>query len=494
MNRAIPWFVALVGCVSLSALVLASMSLSRRTFDNQSANQAISPATVAKEPVTGPGASDPIPPRQIPTETRSERRPVAGEPPDPRSTEPPKSPVAVKSLDASVSIPTFQINVDKADVEAEAFRVAEQLLTRRPNDAQALHVAAVCNSQFHKTTEAQRLWLKCIELSPKTETYYLNVAANALFRGDTELALATLEKAEASGIQSADIAHHMGLALTRLGEDERAVEVLKRTLQKDSNLAAHWMLLGQSELKLGRLPAAKESLNKAVELGAKSRALYLALLNTSVRLGEKDEAARYRVIIESMGDKPTDDGREQFRTISDREAKRVLITVLGEACVVYRDAGLIEDAEHTALRLLAHDPDSYGTCLFLAELYQSRQLPAEELVARQRMLEINPSDIVNQLQVARILADTGHPQRCEAAIKLVIAIAPQQALGYAAMAEFLVSQGLPQRAQWYAEQALVRERSPAGFKLLAAILRAQGKETEAQSVEKSATNNPVPAR
>jgi tetratricopeptide (TPR) repeat protein len=394
-----------------------------------------------------------------------------------------------KSLEATVAMPTFQLSVDKAELEAESFRVANQLLAARPNDAQAIHVAAVCNSQFQKTAEAQELWLKCIELSPTTETYYLNVAANALFRGETELALATLEKAIANGIRSADISHHMGLALTRLGDDEKAVEVLQQAINSDSNLAAHWMLLGQSQLKLNRLPDAKVSLNRAVALGVRNRAVYLALLNTSMRLGEKEEAAKYREIVDAAGDKPTDDGRERFRTISEREAKRVLLTVLGEACVVYRDAGLLEDAEHTALRLLAHEPDNYGTCLFLAEMYHRRNMPAEELIARQRMLEINPSEFLNQLHVARILADAGYPQRCEGAIKLVISIAPQKALGYAAMAEFLQSQGLANRAQWYAEQALDRERSPAGFKLLASILRSQGKEAEAQSIEKSAANN-----
>ena len=96
------------------------------------------------------------------------------------------------------------------------------------------------------------------------------------------------------------------------------------------------------------------------------------------------------------------------------------------------------------------------------------------------MLEIKPSDLVNHLQAARILSDAGYPKRCEAAIKIITSLAPQRALGYAAMAEFLVSQGLFKRAQWYAEQALERERSPGGLKLLETILLALGKEAEAK--------------
>ena len=375
------------------------------------------------------------------------------------------------SLDSSVNFSKIQITVEKGEMEAEAFRVGAALMAKRPNDANAVHVAALCNSQLHMTTEAQNLWLRCIELSPKTETFYLNVAANALYRGETELALDTLEKAIANGLDSADISHHMGLALAKLGEDEKAVEVLKKAVQKQPALAGHWMLLGQSELKLNRLEDAKISLNRAVELGVRNRAVYLALLNTSARLGDKAAAGLYREKIEESADQSVSDGREQFRAHSEKDAKRVLVTVLGEAGVVYRDVGMFESAEHTALRLLALEPNNYGTCVFLADMYHSRDMQAEELATRQRMLELNPSDLVNHLRAARILSDAGYPKRCEAAVKAVTTLAPQSALGFAAMAEFLVSQGLYSRAKWYAEQALERERSPGGLKLLETIDR-----------------------
>ena len=391
---------------------------------------------------------------------------------------PPVPKLSSVSLDSSVVLPKLQISIKNDDMEAEAFRVANVLVAKMPNDARALHVAALCNSQLHKTTEAQNLWLKCIELSPKSEAFYLNVAANALYRGDTDIALEILQKATANGLESADITHHLGLALSKLGDDEKAAEVLKKAVQKQPNLGGHWMLLGQSELKLNRLQDAKSSLSKALELGVQTRAVYLALLNTSVRLGEKDEVRLYREKIDELGDQNVGDGREQFRANSERDAKRILVTVLGEAYVVYKDANLPENAEHAALRLLAIEPNHYGTCVFLSDLYRARKMPAEELATRQRMLELNPSDLLNHLQAARILSDMGYPKRCEAAIKTVTTLAPQRALGFAAMAEFLVSQGLFEQAQWYAEQALERERSPGGLKLLESIQKALGKKTE----------------
>ncbi len=400
-------------------------------------------------------------------------------------TEAAQAPVDLK-LSSTVRLPLVPIATDKNKLEEEAFSVANTLAGKRPSDAKAVHVAAVCNSQLNKTGEAQRLWLKCVELEPKVETYYLNLAANGLFRGDTEFALSILEKAEANGISSSDISHHKGLALSRLGEDERAVEVLQKAIDSGASSPAHWMILGQSQMRLGKLDDAKRNMERAVELGVNNRALYSALMNTCVRLKLPEQAAKYREIVESMGDDTTTDGQQRFEMISDREARRVLISVLAEASSVYRGVGMFEDAELLALRLLAIDPGNYGMCRFLADLYHDGKRIPEEITVRERMLEIAPNDLMNYLQLAKNYADASQPKQTEALLKMAIAIAPNQAIGYAAMAEFLLERRNPTQAKWYAEQALNREPSPAGYKLLASIHRMLGQESEAQKVEAAA--------
>jgi tetratricopeptide (TPR) repeat protein len=389
------------------------------------------------------------------------------------------------SEDSTVIFRDIPLSPKDAALESEAFRVAEDLLRALPNSPQALHVAAVCNSQLHKTQEAQNLWLKCIELSPKSETYYLNVAANAMFRGETELALETLRKAKAIGLDSNDISHHMGMALGRLGEDEQAVQILRPAVSKDPNLAGHWLLLGQSEFKLGKLDEARLSSEKAVDLGVRTRSVYQTLLNIAARQRDKEQVAKYKTLIDALGDQPAEDGQQQYRNTSLLEAKRTLIAVLAEASAVYRDAQRFQDAEHVALRLLALEPNNYGMLQFLAELYAKQKMLAEELTVRSRMQELRPQDMRGLLVIAKVQSELKRPKQCEATLKTLISIAPEQAIGYAAMAEFLLSIREAPKAQWYAEQALKHEASPGGYRLLSTVLRAQGKDREAQELERN---------
>ena len=425
------------------------------------------------------------------TSTAETASPAATPISKPTSNSPSSKPAAI-ALSEPKPLPTVRLPIsptvsDKEKLREEAFSIANTLVAKRPSDARAIHVAAVCNSQLTQTVEAQRLWEKCIELEPRTENFYLNLAANALFRGDTEYALGVTEKALANGLTSSNMSHHQALALARLGEDERAVEVCREAIDNNAASPGHWLLLGQSLLRLGQHEDAKKTLEEAIQQGVDNRALYVALMNACVRLKLTEEAVKYRDKVDAMGDDAPADGNQSFAEMSEREARNALIAVLAEASSVYREAGMFEDGEMLGLRLLAIEPNNYGICRFLADLYRDTKRKADEIVVRERMLQLAPNDLMNVLQLARCYADTNQPEQTQATLKLAISTTPNEAIGYAAMAEFLLERREPAKAQWYAEQAVSREASPAGYRLLAAILRSQGKESEAQKVEANAT-------
>lgn len=112
------------------------------------------------------------------------------------------------STDSRVILPTTPVAISLDAVEAEANQVVERLLGRLPDEPMALHVSAMLKAQLHESEAAKELWSRCIELSPKTEQYYINLATLTLDRGNSELALKTLEDAEKQGLQSLDISVH----------------------------------------------------------------------------------------------------------------------------------------------------------------------------------------------------------------------------------------------------------------------------------------------
>ncbi len=401
-----------------------------------------------------------------------------------------KARVATPALPASASdqprptviLPVQDAAASKSELELEAEYTANRLLERMPNSARAMHVSAMRQAQLHNTEEAVKLWTKCIELDPKTEQYYVNLAAAAIDRGQSNLALSTLEQAVANGLRSSDVLHHLSISLLNTGRVEEAAKIATETLQNQPRSAAHWLILGQAQLKLGQLSEAEASLLKAIELGVHSKAAYFSLFNVCVRLGKQDDASKYREIYASFSEKKLD-VTERFNILSEAEARRLDISVLLEACALYIAAGQHRDAEHQLLRVLAIESDNRAACQELASLYVREGRMADERVVRERLIKLDPNNLMNYLFAAKACAASGDMAQAEAYIKLAISLAPRTISGYAAMAEFLIEKKQPSRAVWYLQQALEIEPSAEGFKLLAQTQRALGNISEAEAAE-----------
>ncbi|MCA9193192.1 MAG: tetratricopeptide repeat protein [Planctomycetales bacterium] len=396
------------------------------------------------------------------------------------------SPATVRPPSTSkptVMLPTISAPATREELEKEAIFLVEALMSALPDQPLAMHVAAILYAQLHRTEEAEELWQKCIRIDPTVEPYYLNLAANALDRGDSELALMTLQDAVSRGMKSPDILHHLGLALTNQGQAKEAIEVLQEALQLSPDSPGHWMVLGQAQLKAGEVEAAEESLLKALNMGASSRSLFFALANTSMRLGKKEAAAEFREKYNAFEKEETLDGEARYQALSESEARRIAISVYSEAAAVYKTAGLFGRAELCLLRILALDHENLSACNELAEVYQSQQRSADEMIVWRRVVELNPFALLNYLKMAKAADDSGDAEAAEAAIKRAISLAPQMVTGYVAMAEFLMENEQFAKSQFYIEQAMLLAPSREGFQMLAKVCRLQGKEAEAQAAE-----------
>ncbi len=399
------------------------------------------------------------------------------------STAAPQSDPSISNIvRPTVILPNAPAPATKEELEAEAQEMVRQLLERMPSEARALHVSALMNAQLHNTAEAERLWKRCIELNPKIEQYYVNLAATAVDRGDNQLAIDTLRSAKSKGIESPDIDHHLAMALMNAGNSEEAAEISTNVLERNPNAGGHWLILGQAKMKLGKPAEAETALLKAIQLGAQNKAAYFALFNTSVRLGKKEDARRYRELYTSFGEKELS-VQERFQVLSEAEAKRILISVLMEAASLFRSANQLQDAEAILLRVLAIDPENVAACKDLASVYNAQKRPADERVVRERMIKADPGNLLNYLLAARAAASCGDPLSAEALIRLAISLAPRMETGYIAMSEFLLEQKKPQKAIWYLQRALDIDPNPEGFRILAQAYRSTGDTASAQAAE-----------
>ncbi|QDV25448.1 tetratricopeptide repeat protein [Aureliella helgolandensis] len=386
-------------------------------------------------------------------------------------------------LQSQARLPNTPSPATKEELETEAEWIADQLIAKIPENAMALHVGAVLNTRLHRTQAAEDLWKRCIELDPQGEIYYLNLAANALDRGDSQLAVDTIKRAMERGLESADAAHHLAIGYANLGMFDQALDTLNGALSKWSNSGALILLLGQTQLKAGQAENAEASLRKALALGADSEATYFALANACMRNGNREAAKEFREIYSAHAQTDEVSGQERYKVLSEQEARGLAIAVCSEAAAVYRTQGFVREPEQLLLRILALEPENLAALISLAEIYSSKQQMAEELMTRERIIEVNPTDLLNYLRLAKTLDNAGLSNRAIATVKLAISMAPMSVPGYAAMSEFLLEKGELAGAQWYVTQALALRPSVAGYQLLARILRNGGHETDAQAAE-----------
>ncbi|MCI0357620.1 MAG: tetratricopeptide repeat protein, partial [Planctomycetaceae bacterium] len=411
--------------------------------------------------------------RQAPAPNPAPPQQPAGSSADSDGAPPPKVRRPTITLAASAVPGTAE------SLQLEAENVAGELLARYPDLPDALHVGALLRARLRQTEQAQQLWKRCVELAPQTDQYRVNLAAIAMDRGNNELAAEALEPAVAAGRYTPDVTHHLAVALSNLGRNEEAEQLVVKAAGRHPLSAAHWLVLGQARLKLGKLAEADNDLRKALELGSRSPDLYFALANVCARQGKNDEAAALRQKFAELKAKEPLSAQERYQVLSTAEARQTALAVMIEAATVHARQKDSQEAERLLLRAIALDPGHVPACKALADLYESEGLLPEQRVVYERLVQIEPLNVANYGTLADLAAQLGEPAAAEAALKQAISVEPDLAAAYTTLAQFYLQEGKPSKARWYAQEALRRSETAQGYVLLATTCRLLGDEATA---------------
>jgi tetratricopeptide (TPR) repeat protein len=381
---------------------------------------------------------------------------------------------AIRLVDAAVPATAEMLN-------HEAEGVTSDLLARYPELAEALNVAAMFHAQLRRTGEAERLWRKCIELDATQAAYYVNLAAVAMDRGNSELAAKTLRQALEAGCTTPDVYHHLSVALTSLGACEEAEQIATAALVRYPRSSSHWLVLGEAQLKIGKAVEAETSLRRAMALGNRTAEIHFALANACARQGKQDEADRHRQLYSELKASLPVPAQHRFQILSAAEARRNAVAILTEAAAVHARKGESMEAERLLLRAIALDPSSVPSCHALAGLYHAAGMLMEERVVRRRLVETEPQTFDNYLNLAKVSAQLGEPEEAEAALKLAMSIRPDAVDAFATLAQLYLQQNRIKPARWYAQEAVRRMPSAEGYSLLATTCRLMGDDAGAEA-------------
>lgn len=183
----------------------------------------------------------------------------------------------------------------------------------------------------------------------------------------------------------------------RLGNGERAAELLRTVTRLDPRDARAWLVAGRVRHDLGDPAGAADALEQALRLRPHDRDARLDLIRELSRIHEPDRATRW--LSEALRDQPED------------------ARVLGLAAVQAREVGRADEAAALAERALARDPDNLEALLVRARTSLLGGRDDRALIDSERAVAVRPSDLRALQLLAQVESRLGLTERAARTIE-----------------------------------------------------------------------------
>jgi tetratricopeptide (TPR) repeat protein len=358
-------------------------------------------------------------------------------------------------------------------LRAEAETMVAQLLARFPDSPAAHRAAATLYQYFIQYDTAIEHWRRCVELEPRSVSPRVWLAQAQLKQGQDAAAIETLREAEAAGLSSPELALQIATALQQTGQLPAAEKAALDGLQAFGDQFSLWVSAGQAQLQLGKIPDAKQSFGKAVELDPGAAAAHVGLASALARLGETETAAGHQQAAERLIEKQKTT-KLPFDKEYDHGLRHVVATVMADAAAEYDAAGDAHEAERLCRRgmqIVPASPDPYRR---LANLYHRQGRLDEAWLVQQRLTTLEPENLQNFLNQANLALRLQRPSEAEAALIEAVKRAPRDPAMRQSLAVFYLEAGKSPLARPHAEELVQLAPSPAAYQLLAEVCRQQG--------------------
>ena len=369
---------------------------------------------------------------------------------------------------------------DGKELASEVQAAMDHLLAVFPNSADALEMNARTEQWLGHTAEADRLWKQCLELDSNYVYAYVGMAKTAFERGEhqeaADLALRAIE-IDSSQFPARALRAE---ALIHLRRPQDAIAVLEDHIKLDPRSQGFY-LLGQANFDLKQWAQARDSLLAAIQQYPEYAEAYYLLSRTYRELGDEEKAAQQ---LEQYRKLATPERMVQCNRPADvTDFDQMLVT----AAVLYSDTGRLLmlrdrtiDAERMWRRAAYFDSKNVSVRQSLAFLCRQQGRLGETIIWFKDLAEIEPMQISYWLEMGRLFEELDAMPAAEKALRHACQIAPDQADGYAALADLFVrfERNLPE-AVTFAYQAVQHNPTAQNLALLSAAYLANGENAAA---------------
>jgi len=310
-----------------------------------------------------------------------------------------------------------QPQTEAADLKREAVAVAGKVAEAYPNDALAYALLGSAYYNIGRSDEATKHLKKCLELRPDQVEAYEILARVAYAKGNLEETARLCQEALKRGPATPDVLNRLGRALLDLGQTEEAVRTLQQAVRLPKPTSESCYLLGQAYLQSGEYAQAKESFQRAIALLPDHTQAFFGLYTACMRLGQTEEAGRYREQFQKLEaidrtDLTDQSAREDTLTGLPMVRETVARTFFG-AAQIYRVHGQFAKAAELFRKSAALDADNPVYRSALEAFYVQRKDPAEGVRVFEQLAAEQPKKALNYLFLGRLQGRLEHFEAAE---------------------------------------------------------------------------------
>jgi Tfp pilus assembly protein PilF len=182
------------------------------------------------------------------------------------------------------------VELHRAGRLAEAERQYRQVLAADPQNADALHLLGILNSQLGREEIAADLIKRAIARDPGRAIYHGNLGLTLHRLGRLGESLASFEKAISLGSSDPNVLNNFGDALRASGNVQRAISILHQALGIDPKLADAHNNLGMTLAQMGRTDEAIAEYQSAINLSPRLAQVHNNLGNALLTKRQTDRA------------------------------------------------------------------------------------------------------------------------------------------------------------------------------------------------------------
>ncbi len=370
-------------------------------------------------------------------------------------------PTATSPLDPNLLDPS-------SPLQAEAVKLADQLVEDFPDDVHALFVRGLILNKFVSRDEAAKCWQECVRRDPDFGEPYYWLGKELFKKGQYEEAVVSLRKAVQLGAPLPDVRIQLADALINLGRPEEAVAVLQEQVRVAPGVTAGFFYLAHTYWLLGRLDDAARYYRRALDLNPGCYQAWHGLARISQKRGESEKAGEYFRKCRQLQAKFFGGHQAKRREFDDAD------TLEGTLATAYTDAGRIylkrrsdAAAETLWIRAAAVDPQNTQSRAALLDLYGRQGRLDAMLPLLEQLCRVQPDNPLHRFNLGMLHTTLGQVDRAEEAFTRLIEMAPQRAEGYAALADLYVRSGrkLPEAVE-LARKAVVLQPAAENYFLL----------------------------